>query len=129
MMQQQQTTIAPGNPIGYAPIYGPPPLAQDAGATPPPPPGNAQGSRWVDGFLVGGLAFGLLFALTTWGVLDGLYSGADFRALQRAANAANATAQAAEQRAINAEATAQQWQQRAGQQQNTIEDVRALVCR
>ena len=129
MMQQQQTTIAPGNPIGYAPIYGatPPPLAADSG-TPLPTPGNAHGSRWVDGLIWGGLIGGVFFALSTWGVLDGIYSGADIRGLERAANAANATAQAAEQRAINAEATAHEWQKRAGQQQQTIEDVRALVC-
>lgn len=127
MIQQAPPTIAPGNPIGYAPIYGPPPLAQDAG-TPPPTQGNV-GTRWIDGLLLGGLVGGAIFALTTWGILDNLYSGADIRALQRAAEAANATAQTVEQRAANAEANAQEWQQHSQAQGQTIDGVRELVCR
>ena len=127
IQQQAPPTLAPGNPIGYAPIYGPPPLAQDAG-TPPPPSGNV-GTRWVDGLLLGVLVGGAIFALTTWGILDNLYSGADIRALQRAAEAANATAQAVEQRAANAEANAQEWQQHSQAQGQTIDGVRELVCR
>ena len=124
---QSPPAIAPGNPIGYAPIYGPPPLAQDAG-TPPPTKGN-MGARWIDGLLLGGLVGGAIFALTTWGILDNLYSGADIRALQRAAEAANATAQTVEQRAANAEANAQEWQQHSQTQGQTIDGVRELVCR
>jgi hypothetical protein len=128
-MSQQQAppTLAPGNPIGYAPIYGPPPLAQDTG-TLAPPSGNV-GTRWIDGLLLGGLVGGAIFALTTWGILDNLYSGADIRALERAAEAANATAQAVEQRAANAEANAQEWRQHSQVQGQTIDGVRELVCR
>ena len=135
MMQQQQpptATLAPGNPIGYAPIYGPSPTAPDVPGGPQLSTngqGNATGGRWIDGLILGGLVGGTVFALSTWGILDGLYSGADIRGLQRAANAANATAQAVEQRAANAEANAQQWQVHSQTQEQTIEDVRALVCR
>ena len=132
MMQQQQVTQAPGQPIGYAPIYGAthPPLATEApGATPPPTQSNAQGKRWVDGLIIGGLIGGSIFALSTWGILDGLYSGADIRGLQRQANAANATAEKAEQRAANAEALAQDWEQYASTQDQTIDGVKELICK
>ena len=135
MMTQQPpvtATQAPGNPIGYAPIYGttPPPLVADGSGDPhQPTPSKATGGRWIDGLVLGSLVGGAAFALVTWGVVDGLYSGQDIRGLQRAANAANATAEAVEQRAANAEANAQQWQVHSQTQTQTIEDVRALVCR
>ena len=129
IQQQAPPAIAPGNPIGYAPIYGatPPPLIGGSEATPPKT--VPHGSRWIDGLILGGLVGGAIFALTTWGVLDNLYSGADIRALQRRAEAANATAKAVEQRAQNAEAQAQQWQQHSQAQGQTIKGVRELVCR
>lgn len=134
MMQQQQTppaTLAPGNPIGYAPIYSatPPPLASDVSGTPPVTQGNATEKRWIDGFLIGGLVFGLGLSLVSWGVLDNLYAGADIRSLERRAVAANATAEAVEQRASNAEAKAQEWQVHSQAQGQTLDGVRALVCR
>lgn len=127
MTQPTQATMAPGNPIGYAPIYGPPPLATDA-PTPAPTPVNA-GHRWVDGLLIGLGAGAALACLVTWGVVDQLYSGADIRAMERAANAANASAEAAEQNAANAQANAQQWEQFSAAQGQTIDGVRELVCR
>ena len=132
MIQQQQlppSTIAPGNPIGYAPIYGPPPQIPEALATPAPPPGNATGKRWIDGLLLGGLVGGTVFTLLAWGVLDSFYSGADIRAMERAATTANASAEAAEQRAANATTNAQQWEQFSAAQGQTIDGVRALVCK
>lgn len=125
--QQQAPPIAPGNPIGYAPIYGASPLSPEPSATPLPTQ-DAPGKRWIDGLLMGGLVAGAVAALTTWAVLDSLYAGSDIRGLQRAANAANVTAQSVEQRAANAEANAQQWQAHSQMQDQTLEGVRALVC-
>jgi hypothetical protein len=127
IQQQAPPTIAPGNPIGYAPIYGPPPLAADA-LPGSPAPADVQGKRWVDGLLIGLGAGAAVACLFTWGLVDQLYSGADIRAMERAATVANATAEAAEQNAANAEANAQQWEQFSAAQGQTIDGVRALVC-
>ena len=132
MMQKQQlqtpVTTAPGQPIGYAPIYGatPPPLATDAPTTPPQ---TKTSDRFLNGLIIGGLIGSSIFALSTWGLLDNLYAGADIRGLQRQADAANTTAEQAEQRAANAESNAQQWQQHAAAQGQTIDGVKELVCR
>ena len=132
MIQQQQlppSTIAPGNPIGYAPIYGPPPQTAEGQGTPAPTLGNAGGKRWVDGLLIGLGAGAAVACLFTWGLVDQLYSGSDIRAMERAAIAANASAEAAEQRAANATTNAQQWEQFSTAQGQTIDGVRALVCK
>jgi hypothetical protein len=128
-MIQQPPTLAPGNPIGYAPIYGPPPQALEASETLPPAPTNATGKRWIDGLLIGMGAGAAVACLFTWGIVDQLYSGSDIRAMERAASAANASAEAAEQRAANAAANAQQWEQFSSAQGQTIDGVRALVCK
>lgn len=128
-MIQQQLTDAPGNPIGYAPIYGPPNAPPLTSAAPAPMPPKATGQRWIDGLLIGAGVGAGIACLFTWGVVDQLYAGADIRALERRANAANATAEAAEQRAANAATNAQQWEQFSAAQGQTIDGVRALVCK
>lgn len=131
MIQQQQlppSTIAPGNPIGYAPIYGPPPLAPDAPALPAPTPGNASVPSLA--LTVGAaLVSGTLFALAAWGWAFELYGGADINALQRQVEAANTTAINAEQNAATAAANAQEWQAHSQAQGQTLDGVRALVCK
>jgi len=131
MMTQQQpqaAQLAPGNPIGYAPIYGPPPLATEApGVTPPTTQKRKEAPLPV--VICAAVFSGTLFALAAWGWAFELYGGADINALQRQVEAANITAMNAEQNAANAEANAQQWQQHAAQQQQTLEQIRELICR
>lgn len=123
----QRLTEAPGNPIGYAPIYGAvPPLAQDIPSPTVESVGGASALErraWV-------VAFGVAtaFCLGAWGVLDGLYSGVDIRAMQREAQRSEQSAVAAEQRATDATAAAEQWRFYAGTQEETIGGVRGLVC-
>ena len=129
-LTQAPMTSIPGQPIGYAPVYGAtPPVSPAMTPTPQPTQGNAGQRRWIDGVITGGLVCGAIFSLVTWAVVDGLYSGQDIRALERNATNANATAVAVEQRALNAEANAQQWQQHAAQQQQTLAQVQELICR
>jgi hypothetical protein len=123
----QRVTETQGEMIGYAPIYGAlPPLAQDA---PPPTVAGTGGvsalerRAWVVAFGVAGV-----FCLGAWGVLDGLYSGVDIRAMQREAQRSEQSAIAAEQRAADAMAAAEQWRSHAGVQAETIGNVRGLVC-
>jgi hypothetical protein len=123
----QRLTETQGEMIGYAPIYGaPPPLAQDT----PLPTGAGTGGvsalerrAWVVAFGVAGV-----FCLGAWGVLDGLYSGVDIRAMQREAQRSEQSAIAAEQRAADAMVAAEQWRSHAGAQAETIGHVRGLVC-
>jgi hypothetical protein len=128
-MTHQQLTQAPGEPIGYAPIYAPaaPPLA--SAPLPPPTQGNAGESSAAKLVMGASLAAAGIACLFTWGVVDQLYAGADIRAMERAATTANATAEAAEQRAASAAANAQQWEQFSTAQGQTIDGVRALVCK
>jgi len=124
--------MAPGEPIGYAPVYGAAPLpATPATATPPAtqqtPQSNAAGKRWLDGFWIGGLVLGLGLNLVIWGVMDSLYAGKDIRALERRAVAANAEVNVVEQRAANAEANAQEWQQHSQAQREAIKAAREVL--
>ncbi|NJN30181.1 MAG: hypothetical protein HC824_06875 [Synechococcales cyanobacterium RM1_1_8] len=130
MIQQPlpPSTMAPGNPIGYAPIYGPPAQAMDAPTTPLPTPGKGSAPSLALTVAVA-LASGTLFALTAWGWAFERYGGADINALQRQVEAANATAINAEQKAALAAASLQDWQAHSQAQGQTIDGVRALVCK